>query len=70
VYDVSSSLVCGDWCRQVQLLMADRLWSMIKDTSGKTAMMFGEMPGQGVDLGDEVRKASDAVSAVIFGDAA
>jgi hypothetical protein len=50
--------------------MVDRLWSMIKDTSGKTAMMFGEMPGQGVDLGDEVRKASDAVSAVIFGDAA
>jgi hypothetical protein len=43
---------------------------MIKDTSGKTAVMFGETPGQGLDLGDEVRKASDAVSGVIFGDAA
>ena len=43
---------------------------MIKDTSGKTAVMFGEKPGQGLDLGDEIRKASDAVSSVIFGDAA
>jgi hypothetical protein len=43
---------------------------MIKDTSGKTAVMFGETPGQGLDLGDDVRRASDAISSIVFGDAA
>jgi hypothetical protein len=41
-----------------------RLWSMITDTSPMSGIMFGEMPGQGVDVGDEVRKAADAVKDV------
>jgi len=47
--------------------MVDRLHSMITDTSGMSAMMFGEAPGQGVDLGDAVKSAADNVDAVVSG---
>ncbi|KAF2797677.1 hypothetical protein K505DRAFT_322425 [Melanomma pulvis-pyrius CBS 109.77] len=42
------------------------LHSMIKDTSGKTAIMFGEAPGRGIDLGDDLKRAADAVKDVIY----
>ncbi|KAF2876539.1 hypothetical protein BDV95DRAFT_602520 [Massariosphaeria phaeospora] len=42
------------------------LWTMITDTTGKTGMMFGEVPGQGVELGDEVQRAAATVTDVIF----
>lgn len=42
---------------------------MIADTSGKTGMMFGEAPGQGVDLGDAVKSAAKNVVDVIEGNA-
>ncbi|KAF2255370.1 hypothetical protein BU26DRAFT_515087 [Trematosphaeria pertusa] len=38
---------------------------MITDTSGMSAMMFGEEPGKGVDLGDAVRNAAKNVDEVI-----
>jgi uncharacterized protein with PIN domain len=40
---------------------------MITDTSGMAAMMFGEQPGRGVDLGDAVKKASQDLVSVIEG---
>lgn len=46
-----------------------RLHSMITDTTGMSGMMFGEMPGQGVDLGDAVKSASANVDAVASGKA-
>lgn len=39
---------------------------MIKDTSGKTGIMFGEAPGRGIELGDEIKRAADAVKDVVF----
>lgn len=44
-----------------------RLHSMITDTTGMTAMMFGEQPGRGVDLSDVVRRASGELVGVIEG---
>ncbi|KAF9692447.1 hypothetical protein EKO04_009609 [Ascochyta lentis] len=43
------------------------LHSMITDTTGMTAMMFGEQPGRGVDLGDAVKRASEELVAVMEG---
>ncbi|KAJ4301044.1 hypothetical protein N0V90_003134 [Kalmusia sp. IMI 367209] len=40
------------------------LHTLIYDTTGMAGMMFGEAPGQGVDVGDAVRKAADGVNAV------
>lgn len=40
---------------------------MITDTSGMAGMMFGEVPGQGVDVGEAVRAASNNVEGVLFG---
>lgn len=40
---------------------------MISDTTGMTAMMFGEQPGRGVELGDAVKKANEELVAVIEG---
>ena len=45
----------------------DRLHSMITDTSGMSAMMFGEQPGRGVDLGDAVKTASQELVGIIEG---
>ena len=45
----------------------DRLHSMIIDTSGMSAMMFGEQPGRGVDLGDAVKTASQELVGIIEG---
>ncbi|KZM23039.1 uncharacterized protein EKO05_0008169 [Ascochyta rabiei] len=41
------------------------LHSMITDTTGMTSTMFGEQPGRGVDLGDAVKRASEALVRVI-----
>ncbi|KAF2185088.1 hypothetical protein K469DRAFT_489620, partial [Zopfia rhizophila CBS 207.26] len=41
------------------------LWTMITDSSGKTGMMFGEAPGQGVELGDEVKRKAEDVKSMI-----
>ena len=47
------------------MLTVCRLHGMITDTSGMSAMMFGEEPGKGVDLGDAVRNAAKNVDEVI-----
>ena len=39
---------------------------MINDTSGRTEMMFQEEPGKGVALGDDVVKAAEGITAMIF----
>ncbi|KAJ4346300.1 hypothetical protein N0V95_005510 [Ascochyta clinopodiicola] len=41
------------------------LHSMITDTTGMTGMMFGEQPGKGLDLGDAVKSASEALVRLI-----
>lgn len=45
--------------------MLQMLPNMIEDTSGATEMMMQEKPGQGVDLGDEVRRAARHVLDVV-----
>ncbi|KAF2474678.1 uncharacterized protein BDR25DRAFT_111038 [Lindgomyces ingoldianus] len=42
------------------------LWTMITDGSGKTGVMFGEVEGQEVDLGEDVRAKAEVVRRVIF----
>ena len=42
------------------------LWQLLTDTSGRSGMMFGEAPGKGVDVGDEVRRKAEEVKSVIF----
>jgi hypothetical protein len=40
---------------------------MITVTSGMSGMMFGETPGNAVDLGNDVKSAAQNVDAVISG---
>ena len=47
--------------------MAARLHEMITDTTGMSAMMFGETPGRGVEIGEAVKSASANVDAVVSG---